>query len=53
MNDLSKGYTESEKIGAAKKQAENRTSTGDDKGQRPVVQTKSVKTDKGSFKFKG
>lgn len=29
-----------------------RAQTGDEKGQRPVQQTESVKTDRGSFKIK-
>lgn len=29
-----------------------RGQTGDEKGQRPVSQTESVKTDRGSFKIK-
>lgn len=29
-----------------------RGQTGDDKGQRPVAQTETVKTDRGSFKIK-
>lgn len=48
-----KGYTEKVSIGEAKKQAENRTHTGDNNGQRPVMKDSSLKTEKGSFKVKG
>jgi hypothetical protein len=36
-----------------KQQAANRSQTGDNSGQRPVMTSNSVKTDKGSFTFKG
>ena len=51
MDAMTKGYTESQKFDA--KKIENRGQTGDDKGQRPVQQSSSVKTAKGSFKMKG
>lgn len=51
MEDTKKGFTDQMKFDP--KKIENRGQTGDDKGQRPVQQSSTVKTDKGSFKMKG
>ena len=49
MEDTKKGFTDQQKIDVKKPL---RGQTGDDKGQRPVQQSESVKTDRGSFKLK-